>query len=54
MLRGVLPRMRDAAGRYYLELSPPPRSDGSGNRESVGLSRVKTGQFRVGPRPPAR
>ena len=34
-LRGVLPRDRDGAGRYYLELRPRPGPDGQGNRDSA-------------------
>ena len=34
-LRGVLPRDRDGAGRYYLELRPRPGADGQGNRDSA-------------------
>ncbi len=32
--RGVLPRARDSAGHFYLEMSPRPGADGSGNRDS--------------------
>jgi hypothetical protein len=38
--RGALPRARDAAGRFYLELSPRPRPDGSGNRDSAAVIRA--------------
>ncbi len=38
--RGVLPRARDAAGRFYLALPPPPRPDGSGNRDSGAVVRT--------------
>src|SRR5258705_1618733 len=39
-LRGVLPRDRDGAGRYYLELRPPPGPDGQGNRDSAVVVRA--------------
>jgi hypothetical protein len=42
-LRGVLPRDRDAAGRYYLELRPRPGSDGQGNRDSAVVVRASPG-----------
>src|SRR3954464_5430246 len=35
--RGTLPRSRDAAGRYYLDLYPAPGPDGSGNRDSAAV-----------------
>ena len=35
--RGTLPRSRDAAGRYYLDLYPTPGPDGSGNRDSAAV-----------------
>jgi hypothetical protein len=35
--RGALPEARDDAGRFYLELAPPPGGDGSGNRDSAGV-----------------
>lgn len=34
-LRGALPQGRDAGGRWYAELRPPPGRDGSGNRDSA-------------------
>ena len=37
--RGVLPRARDASGRWYAELRPFPGSDGSGNRDSGAVAR---------------
>jgi len=38
-LRGALPRARDAAGRFYYELAPPPGPDGRGNRDSASIVR---------------
>ena len=38
--RGALPRGRDAAGRFYLELPPRPGPDGSGNRDSAAIIRA--------------
>jgi hypothetical protein len=38
-LRGALPRGRDAAGQFYFEVAPPPRADGSGNRDSSAIVR---------------
>jgi hypothetical protein len=38
--RGVLPRDRDGAGRYYLELRPRPGPDGQGNRDSAVVVRA--------------
>ncbi len=40
VLRGVLPRDRDGAGRYYLELRPRPGADGQGNRDSAVVVRA--------------
>jgi hypothetical protein len=40
-LRGALPRARDAAGRWYFELRPPPGRDGRGNLDSGAV--VRTG-----------
>ncbi|MGE0352716.1 MAG: hypothetical protein AB7I33_15130 [Gemmatimonadales bacterium] len=40
LLRGVLPAARDGQGRFYVALNPPPRSDGSGNRDSTAIVRV--------------
>lgn len=37
--RGALPRARDAAGRFYLELRPLAGPDGSGNRDSARVLR---------------
>jgi hypothetical protein len=42
-VRGVLPRVRDAAGRYYLELGPRPGADGQGNRDSAAVIRSPAG-----------
>ena len=39
-VRGSLPRARDSAGWFYLELSPRPGPDGSGNRDSAAVVRV--------------
>jgi len=38
--RGVLPRARDSAGHFYLEISPRPGPDGSGNRDSAAVVRT--------------
>ena len=38
--RGALPRERDAAGRWYFELRPPPGPDGAGNRDSAVIART--------------
>ncbi len=37
--RGALPQARDTAGRFYLEVPPRARADGSGNRDSAALVR---------------
>lgn len=39
-VRGVLPRARDTAGRFYLELTPRPGPDGQGNRDSAAVVRA--------------
>jgi len=39
-VRGVLPRARDAAARFYLELTPRPGPDGQGNRDSAVVVRA--------------
>jgi hypothetical protein len=39
-VRGSLPRARDSAGWFYLELYPHPGPDGSGNRDSAAVLRV--------------
>jgi hypothetical protein len=38
--RGTLPRARDSAGNFYLDLYPPPGPDGSGNRDSAAVVRT--------------
>ena len=40
-MRGVLPRARDARGRFYLQMTPRPGPDGTGNRDSAAV--VRTG-----------
>jgi hypothetical protein len=37
--RGVLPKARDAAGRYYFEMPPVAGPDGSGLRDSAAIVR---------------
>jgi hypothetical protein len=39
-VRGALPRARDAAGNFYVELRPQAGPDGSGNRDSASVLRV--------------
>ncbi|HEU4681104.1 MAG TPA: hypothetical protein VFS51_05120 [Gemmatimonadales bacterium] len=39
-VRGTLPRARDSAGQFYLDLYPRPGPDGSGNRDSAAVLRV--------------
>lgn len=39
-LHGALPKARDAAGQLYYEINPPPRADGSGNRDSAAIVRT--------------
>ncbi len=46
-LRGALPRARDADGQFYLELSPRPGPDGSGNRDSAVIVRTSLDLTRV-------
>lgn len=46
MIRGALPRARDGMGRFYVELTPPPHADGSGNRDSAAVVRVTAGTGR--------
>ncbi|MFL5514887.1 MAG: hypothetical protein ACJ8DJ_01945, partial [Gemmatimonadales bacterium] len=41
VLRGVLARARDGAGRFYFEVSPQVGSAGQGNRDSAAV--VRTG-----------
>ena len=38
--RGALPRMRDAAGRFYVQMLPPAGRDGGGNRDSAAVVRA--------------
>jgi hypothetical protein len=38
--RGALPEERDAAGRFYAELRPRPRADGSASRDSAAVVRL--------------
>ena len=38
--RGALPRARDAAGHYYLEITPRSGPDGQGNRDSAAVVRA--------------
>lgn len=45
-VRGTLPRARDRAGYFYLELTPQPGPDGSGNRDSAAVVRVDTSFIR--------
>jgi hypothetical protein len=45
--RGALPEARDDAGRFYLELSPPPGRDGSGNRDSAAVVVADAGITRI-------
>ena len=42
--RGALPRGRDGAGRFYLEISPRPGDDGRGNRDSAAVVRLGANQ----------
>lgn len=41
--RGVLPRARDASGRFYYEISPRPGPEGLGNRDSAVVVRAAPG-----------
>lgn len=45
--RGVLPRARDASGRFYYEISPRPGADGLGNRDSSVVVRAEPGSAAV-------
>lgn len=38
--RGTLPSARDGAGNWYVQLNPPPGSDGSGRRDSARVLRL--------------
>jgi hypothetical protein len=40
LLRGALPRARDGLGRWYFELFPQARPDGSGNFDSAAVIRL--------------
>lgn len=40
LLRGSMPRSRDAAGQLYFEMGPLPGRDGSGNRDSAAIVRA--------------
>jgi hypothetical protein len=42
-VRGTLPRSRDSAGQFYLDLYPRPGPDGSGNRDSAAVLVVDPG-----------
>jgi hypothetical protein len=46
-VRGKLPRARDAAGRFYLDLYPRPGPDGSGNRDSAAVLQADSGLTRA-------
>lgn len=39
-LRGALPRERDRAGHFYVQVNPSPGRDGSGNRDSAVVVRT--------------
>ncbi len=45
--RGTLPSARDESGRFYVELAPPARRDGSGNRDSALILRLPPGLERA-------
>jgi hypothetical protein len=47
LVRGTLPRARDDASRFYLDLYPRPGADGSGNRDSAAVVRVDPGFTKV-------
>lgn len=40
LVRGAVPRARDAEGRFVVEMRPPAGSDGSGNRDSAAVLRI--------------
>jgi hypothetical protein len=46
-VRGTLPRARDQAGTFYLDLFPLPGPDGSGNRDSAAVVRVDSSGSRA-------
>jgi hypothetical protein len=45
-VRGTMPRARDRAGSFYLDLYPQPGPDGSGNRDSAAVVRVDSSFIR--------
>jgi hypothetical protein len=45
--RGALPRMRDASGRFYIQLLAPAGRDGGGNRDSAAVVRTPPDFSRV-------
>ena len=45
--RGALPEARDQAGRFYLELPPPPGADGAGNRDSAAVAVADPAMTRI-------
>ena len=47
VVRGTLPRARDTAGRFYLDLYPRAGPDGSGNRDSAAIVRMDPGSSRA-------
>jgi len=47
LVRGTLPRARDRAGMFYLDLYPRPGPDGSGNRDSAAVVRIDPGFTKV-------
>jgi hypothetical protein len=47
IVRGTLPRARDTAGWFYLDLYPAPGPDGSGNRDSAVVIRANAGWTRA-------
>jgi len=42
-VRGALPRARNAAGNFYLEVAPHPGADGRGNQDSAAVVRMEAG-----------
>ena len=44
LVRGALPRARDAAGHFYTELRPAAGADGSGNRDSAVVVELSAGK----------
>lgn len=45
--RGALPRMRDAAGRFYVPMPAPAGPDGSGSRDSAAVVRAAPDLSRI-------